>query len=260
MSLLTDLTRARLIDLTHDWHPGMPHWPTHPPFAYSLTKLHGEQTLPGGVSSAADLIAMGAHNGTHIDALCHFSQHGRLCGGIEVASIQTYTGGITAHGAETIPPLVQRGILLDFAAAGPLREDHEITPAELEQAERAAGVRIGPGDIVLLRTGWARYWNVPARYVNGQRHPGPGLAAAGWLSARGIRAAGADTVAFELMPSPSMAVHVHFLVEHGIHILENLNLEPLAGVREFAVAVAPLRLRGATGAPARVFALIEEHP
>lgn len=260
MSLLDHLRRARVIDLTHDYHPGMPHWPTHPPFAYSLTKLHGDQVIGDGVSSAADLIALGAHNGTHIDALCHFSQHGRLCGGLEVAPLQSYTGGLAAHGAETIAPIVRRGVLLDFAAQGPLGENHEITPAELERAEREAGVEIAEGDVVLLRTGWAQYWPDPVRYVNGQRHPGPGLAGARWLTKRGIFAAGADTVAFERMPSPGMAVHAHFLVEKGVFLLENLDLEAISGAfsRTFAFVAAPMKIRGATGAPLRAFALIEE--
>ena len=251
-----DPARARIIDLTHEYRPGMPHWPTHPPFAYSLTKLHGEQTLEGGVSSAADLIALGAHNGTHIDALCHFSRHGRLCGGAEVGPVQSYTGGVGVHGAETIPPVVRRGVLFDFAAGGPLAPERELTPEDFE----AAGLAPGPGDVALIRTGWARHWHEPARYLNGQRHPGPGLAAARWLSSRGVFAAGSDTLAFERVPSPGMAVHVHLLVESGVHILENLDLEELAaaGAREFVFVGAPMKIRGATGAPLRAFALLEE--
>jgi kynurenine formamidase len=251
------LARATLIDLTHDYHPGIPHWPTHPPYAYTLTKLHGEQTAAGGVSSASDLIALGAHNGTHIDALCHFSQHGRLCGGIDVAPLQSYTGGIAVHHAALIPPIACRGVLLDF---GELPADHEITAAEMERAERNAGVEIQAGDVVLLRTGWARFWPDPQKYINGMRHPGPGLEAAHWLTARGIIAAGADTPAFERVPAPSMPVHVHFLVDKGIYLIENLDLDQLArtSARVFAFIAAPLKLSGATGAPVRAFALQEE--
>jgi kynurenine formamidase len=251
-----DPARARIIDLTHEYRPGMPHWPTHPPFAYTLTRLHGEQLTGDAVSSASDLIALGTHNGTHIDALCHFSQSGRLCGGVDVRDAQSYTGGIAAHGAETIAPIVRRGVLVDLAAAGPLPAEREITPADLE----AAPANIASGDVVLIRTGWAQYWPDPARYLNAQCHPGPGIEAARWLSARGIFAAGSDTVAFERIPSPGMPVHVHFLVERGIHILENLNLEELAraGVREFVLVAAPMKIRGATGAPARVFAMLED--
>jgi kynurenine formamidase len=55
-----------------------------------------------------------------------------------------------------------------------------------------------------------------------------------------------------------MPVHVHLLVESGIHIIECLNLEELAaaGVSEFVFVGAPLKIRGATGAPLRPLALV----
>jgi kynurenine formamidase len=64
-------------------------------------------------------------------------------------------------------------------------------------------------------------------------------------------------VAFEKLPDPSMPVHVHLLVDKGIHIIECLNLEELAaaGVYEFVFVALPLKIRGATGAPVRPVAL-----
>jgi len=78
------------------------------------------------------------------------------------------------------------------------------------------------------------------------------------LSARGIFAAGSDTVAFEKSPVASMPVHVHLLVESGVHIIECLNLEELAadGVTEFLFVGAPMKIRGATGAPLRPLAVV----
>ncbi|MDE3167650.1 MAG: cyclase family protein, partial [Acidobacteriota bacterium] len=112
--------------------------------------------------------------------------------------------------------------------------------------------------IVLLRTGWGAFYGDARRFVNDTKCPGPGLAGARWLSARGIFAAGSDTVAFERVPAAAMPVHVHLLVESGIHIIECLNLEELAGagVREFLFIGAPLKLRGATGAPLRPLAVV----
>jgi len=55
--------------------------------------------------------------------------------------------------------------------------------------------------------------------------PGPELEGARWLSKHGVFAAGSDTVAFEKVPVASMPVHVHLLVESGIHIIEALNLK-----------------------------------
>jgi kynurenine formamidase len=91
------------------------------------------------------------------------------------------------------------------------------------------------------------------------RGPGPALASAQWLSARGIFAAGSDTVAFEKVPDAGMPVHVHLLVERGIHIIECLNLEELAaaGAAEFLFVALPLKLEGATASPIRPIAVLE---
>jgi kynurenine formamidase len=160
---------------------------------------------------------------------------------------------------DTIAPILRRGVLLDIARlnGGTLPEDFEITPERLDEAANAANVNISAGDVVLLRTGWAAYWNDAKRFVNGVRGPGPSLAGARWLSARGIFAGGSDTLSFEKMPAPAMPVHVHLLVESGIHIIECLNLESLAQERvaEFLFVAAPLKIRGATASPIRPVAI-----
>jgi kynurenine formamidase len=239
----------------------MPHHPAHPPFLFSLVKSHGEYLGPIGNSSASDAIALGSHVGTHIDALCHFSCGGKLYGGDEAAGLQSYGGGLRRHSIDTVPPILRRGVLLDIATAAgldPLPDDFEITAAQLDAAVSAAGVAIKPGDVVLLRTGWARYFRDPGKFISQVHGPGPGVAGARWLSSRGIFAAGSDTVAFEKVPDLAMPVHVHLLVEHGIHIVECLNLEELAkaGVSEFAFVALPLKLEGATGSPVRPIALV----
>jgi len=71
--LLAALQRAKVYDLGQPYFVGMPHYPTHPPFLFGLTKKHGDMVAENGMSSSADAIAMGSHVGTHIDALCHFS-------------------------------------------------------------------------------------------------------------------------------------------------------------------------------------------
>ncbi len=260
--LIARLATLRRFDLAQHCHAGMPHYPTHPPYARSLTKLHGDFVLENGASSAADAISLGTHTGTHIDALCHFSCGGRLHGGGEVAGQQDWTDGIAQHGAETMPLFLQRGVLLDVAGLwddSPLEESAGIDSALLERAESAAGVRLDQGDIALVRTGWGRYWSDPRRFVNELRLPGVTLDGARWLSQRGVAAVGSDTLAFERLPSPLMEVHVHLLVEAGVHILECLALEALsaARIREFVFVASPLKLDGATGSPLRPYALAE---
>src|ERR1017187_6003928 len=253
-SLIDLLTSASVYDLAQPYFTGMPHHPAHPPFLFSLVKSHGEYNGPAGNSAASDAIALGSHVGTHIDALCHFSCGGKLYGGGEAAGLQSYGGGLRQHSIDTVPPILRRGVLLDIArqiGVDALPVDFEITPAHLADAERGAGVGVRPGDVVLLRTGWAQFWEDPARFVSQASGPGPALAGAQWLSARGVYAAGSDTVGFERIPDASMPVHVHLLVENGIHIIECLNLEELAaaGVAEFLFVAPPLKIRGATAPP-----------
>jgi kynurenine formamidase len=252
------LASAKTYDLAQPYFTGMPHHPSHPPFLFSLVKAHGEYLGPTGGSSASDAIALGSHVGTHIDALCHFSCGGKLYGGDEVAGLQSYGGGLRRHSIDTVPPILRRGVLLDIAGSDPLPADFEITPAHLDAA--AKEIEIRRGDIVLLRTGWARYFRDPGKFIAQVHGPGPALAGAQWLSSRGIFAAGSDTVAFEKVPDFAMPVHVHLLVENGIHIIECLNLEELAHakVREFLFVALPLKIEGATGSPVRPVAVVTE--
>ncbi len=248
-------------DLGQPYFIGMPHFPTHSPYLYSLTKLHGEFVLDNGASSAAETITLGTHVGTHIDALSHFSCAGKLHGGFEPK--QSYGAGIDRHGVDTIAPIYRRGVLFDVAGllgVDALPEDFIVAPGHLE----ACGVNPQPGDVAVIRTGWASFWDDPRRFILGGhgsqvRGPGPTLDAARYLSARGIFAAGSDTVAFERVPS-QMEVHVHLLVESGIHIIECLNLETLARdhVKEFTFVALPLKIRGGTGSPIRPIAILDQ--
>jgi kynurenine formamidase len=265
LSALTDLLasigRCRAIDLAQPYFTGMPHYPLHAPYLYSLSKKHGEHVNPGGSSSAAEAIALSTHVGTHIDALCHFSSHGKLYGGADPADFQSYANGMEQLSVDTIQPIFRRGVLLDIArlqGVDVLPVDFVIEPEHLDLAQGAAATSIQPGDVVLLRTGWSRYWNDPARFISQVHSPGPGIEGARWLSARKIFAAGSETAPFESVPSPGMPVHVHLLVESGIHIIECLNLEELSasGAAEFLFVAAPLKIRGGTASPIRPIALV----
>jgi kynurenine formamidase len=242
-------------DLAQPYFIGMPHFPTHSPFLYGLTKVHGEIPLPDGGSSAADVITMGGHAGTHMDALNHFSCAGKLYDGRDVVAIQSYGGGIRHLSIDTVAPIARRGVLFDVAGLlglEALDSDMVITPELLDQCK----IDVQPGDVVLIRTGWAKFFRDPVKYASALRMPGVELAGARWLSQRKPFAVGSDTLAFERMPSPKMAVHVHLLVESGIHLIENLNLEELARdkKREFHFVGAPLKIEGGTGAPIRPLA------
>ena len=265
MSALTELLgaigRCRVIDLAQPYFTGMPHYPLHSPYLYSLSKKHGEFVNPGGSSSAAEAIAMSTHVGTHIDALCHYSSNGKLHGDIDPAGFQSYANGVEHLSIDTVQPILRRGVLLDIARVenvDVLPTDFVIEPNHLDLALKAANTDVQPGDVVLLRTGWSRYWNDPPKFVSQLHSPGPGIEGARWLSAQKIFAAGSETVPFESVPDQNMPVHVHLLVESGIHIIECLNLEELAasGANEFLFVASPLKIRGGTASPIRPVALV----
>jgi len=137
--LLRILNNSRVYDLAQPYFVGMPHFPTHPPFLFGLTKKHGDFVGPGGMSSAADSISLGGHLGTHMDALNHFSCGGKLHGGAEVESIQSYGGGVNHKSIDTVAPILRRGVLLDIATqqkVEALPKDFAITPEHLEAAQR----------------------------------------------------------------------------------------------------------------------------
>ncbi len=260
-SLLHQLTSAKVYDLGQPYFVGMPHHPVHPPFLFSLTKMHGDYVMPNGGSSASESLALGGHLGTHIDALCHFSCGGKLHGGYAVQEAQSYDRGMLQHSVDALGPIVRRGILLDIAGqqnVASLPAAFEITPEHLEAAANAQNLAIRPGDVVLLRTGWGAFFEDVARFESQMHGPGPSEAGGHWLSSHKIFATGSDTINFEMVPSRTMPVHVHLLVESGIHIIECLNLEKLAADRvdEFAFMASPLKIRGATGSPIRPFALV----
>jgi kynurenine formamidase len=265
-NLVADLVRAaRVFDLGRPMFNGMPQSPSHPAFRMVLQRRHGDHVRADGGSAASDLLVTGTHVGTHIDALSHVSQDGMLHGGV-FASESQRGGGFSEHGIDAVEPMFCRGILLDIPAA--LRIEacepaFEITSDELELA--LANRSIEEGDVVLVRTGWAKRWEDPEAYF-GLESGVPGVTEEGskWLASFGIRAAGSDTIAFEHVgPGAGHAflpVHRVLLVEHGIHIIETMDLEELAaeGPDEFLFVLSQLKLVGATGSPVRPLAVVFE--
>lgn len=265
-ALLEAVTRGlRTIDLGRQLRVGMPQSPNHPQFWHTLPRRHGDMVRADGGSAANDMITMGTHVGTHIDALAHVSQDGVLHGGLDAA--QACVGGkYVEHGVHTIEPMVRRGVLLDVPGALGLPDlpgDHEITVADLERCVAAQGVTVGEGDVVLIRSGWGKKFAEGAPYVGGPTGvPGIGRDGAVWFAERGVHALGADTIAFEHLPPGAghaqLPAHRVLLVEHGIYIVEAMDLEQLAaeGVHEFTFVLVPLNIFGATGSPVRPLAVV----
>jgi kynurenine formamidase len=262
---VTTTRGARMIELDHPLQKGMPIYPTHPPFHITLNNRHGDINRGCGYSSSSELIITSTHTSTHIDALAHVSENGKLHGGVDAATAQQGTELFKEHGVETIRPIFRRGVLLDIARARKvdvLEPATEVTVADLEAAAKTASVAIHPGDVILLRTGWTKHWTDSRKYLGLDSAGTPGVAADGaaWLAAKKPFAVGNDTAGFEqiLQTNITMDAHRILIAQHGIHIIENLDLEELSGCgrADFAFVTLPLRIKGATGSPLRPVALV----
>jgi kynurenine formamidase len=223
---------------------------------------HHMTMLPGDDGFAKDYIGLDYHNDgqSHIDAFCHVAFEGLLFGGSPASSV-------TAQGAraDTIDVLkdglVGRGVLVDVPRTRgvPWVEPGEhIFREDLEAAERAQGVRVEAGDILLVRTGHTRRlaelgpWNTPEAKAG--LHP----RAASFLADRCVAALGSDGNS-DTAPSTTEGVgfpiHVLALNALGVHLLDYLQFEDAArhceseGRWEFLFAAAPLRIAGGTGSP-----------
>lgn len=258
---------VEIFDLGRQLFPGMPQSPNHPAYTRTLPRRHGDTVRADGSSAANDLLVMGTHVGTHIDALAHVSHRGLLHGGADAVE-EGQGGEFGRHGVHTIAPMVCRGVLLDVPSALGVRScgaGYEITPADLDRALVHGGVELGSGDVALVRSGWGARFADGAEAYRGERSGVPGVGEAGaiWLADHGVLAAGADTIAFErLAPGSGHAElpgHRVLLVERGVYIIEALDLEALAAAThyEFTFILVPLNLRGATGSPVRPLAVVQ---
>lgn len=260
------LRGATALSLAQPLRTGIPCSPNHPGFRLSLTRRHGDGVRADGGSAAAEMIVTGGHVGTHMDAPAHVSHHGLLHGGVDAQEAQR-GGRFSVLGIDTVAPIAGRGVLLDVPrlvyGVDRLAAAHAIGPDELQAAADAAGVTVGAGDTVMVRTGWAQLWDDPVAFL-GHESGVPGVTADGaaWLAERGVRATGSDTTAYEhLAPGAGhslLPAHRVLLVEAGVPIMEMLQLERLSALRAaaFGLVVAPLPIEGGTGSPINPIALV----
>jgi len=196
---------------------------------------------------------------THVDALCHIFVDGVMYNGVPAAEV-------SSHGARrnsimaAASGICGRGVLLDIPrllGREWLDGGHRVTVEELERAEAAEGVEVGPGDILVVSTGRTRW----------RRAEGPGIITRGmagldaecvaWLRDRDIAVLGSDgvsdVVGGDMVTGWAMPVHQCLLAGMGVHLIDNIEMADLAdacaeeGQWSFFFAVAPLRLIGGTG-------------
>ncbi|MBI2190898.1 MAG: cyclase family protein [Planctomycetes bacterium] len=168
--------------------------------------------------------------------------------------------GIRKCDAASIPPIVARGVLIDVAAykkVEALTAGTAITPEDLQGALAAQATQLRVGDVVLVRTGTARYWGQSGSdhdKIRAHDSAGINLDSARWLVLeKGAILIGSDTSGLEVMPPPQGSasfnpVHDFLLVQQGVHIGEFHNCEELARdkVYEFCYVCATNKIRGTT--------------
>ena len=191
--------------------------------------------------------------GTQFDAFAHQMWGDSFYNCFKLGDIGTRTG-FKKLGVEHVGALMTRGVLIDVAGlkgVDMLPTSYNVTPEDLQQALAKAQQKLQPGDAVLIRTGWSKLMGKEnERY--GTLNAGIGVAAGQWLAAQQPMLIAADNCCVEVRPSEkphSLPIHAMMLIQHGIYLLENLELEALAAARayEFAFIVEPLKIKGATG-------------
>ena len=262
--LVSRLRDARVVDLAQTLHAEMPQLHGAPRFHLSLLRRHGDLVRGEGYSAANELLSTICHAGTHIDAIGHVSVDGLLYGDRSADEVQRGTRGLRELGIETVEPIVRRGILADVAGhlgVPALDPAFGISGDLLSATLEATGRHAEPGDVILVRTGWGRFWDDPERYVSRAAGlPGINDDGAAWIARAGAFATGSDTLMYEAVDprDDRMRVHSRLIRRESIHLIENMNLETLAGqdAFDFVVVILPLRLVGATGSQVRPIAIL----
>lgn len=208
----------------------------------------------------SSLVMVSDHAGSQIDGLAHITT-GADDHWYNGFNPSTHGGdfGPRAAGAETIPPIIARGVLIDVAAArgvDGLPDRTAITAADLDAACTAQETSLRPGDVVLVRTGALSLWDdarADPSVLRGPDASGLTLEAARWLVGQhGAMVVGSDTSMVEVFPAVDgdtwHPVHEYLLVEQGVHMAELHRLEELSRDRvyEFCYLALVPKLRGTT--------------
>lgn len=274
LTILSRINSGQVYDLSVEYFVGMPsfhslgdpgyqYWLTHTPHGTVVDNPNGlGRAMNEKVSYTGDAISMYTHMGTHIDALNHFGLDGKIWNGY---TPEEHLGdkGWKKTGAETIPPIIARGVLIDVATykgKETLDHNYRVNATDLKGALKQQGVSLQKGDVVLIRTGQARHYHDAKEYLHD--YPGINLEAVRWLvEDQQIMLLGADNLSFEAFPPERkdnwVPVHTYLLAEKGVMFLEQMFLEELAAAKvyEFAFIAASLKLRGASGSPMRPLAI-----
>lgn len=239
-----DLINSKIIDLSHTYDSKTIYWPTAEGF--QLEKLFAGRTK-GGYYYAANNIRTAEHGGTHIDAPNHFAK-GR-------------------NSVDRIPltQLIGKAVVIDVSKKAMKNRDYQVSVQDFVDWEDENGP-MPIGAIVLLRTGYGKYWPNRVKYMGTKKRGEQGVAelhfpgldpyTAKWLTKkRKVKAIGIDTPSIDYGPSKNFQSHVN-LFKSNIPAFENLaNLGKLP-IKNFYVIALPMKIRGGSGGPLRIVAIV----
>jgi kynurenine formamidase len=224
-----------------------------------------------GATGSADYFSIASHGiaHTHLDALCHIFYKGRMYNDRPVSEV-TSTGALRNSIEAGQDGIIGRGVLFDMPAV--LNKDwldggEAIYPEDLDLAEKAAGVPLKEGDILLLRTGRHKRREALGPGNSGGTAGGlAGLHATSlpWLHERGVALLGCDGIS-DVTPSGleggGLPIHSLIIPAMGVHLLDNAQFDDLAVACarrqrwQFLLTIAPLRLLRGTASPVNPIAM-----
>lgn len=236
----------KLVDLSHALEAETIFWPTEKGF---VLEKEFEGVTENGYFYAANKFSSPEHGGTHIDAPRHFSADGLS---VDQIPLNQLTGP---------------AILVDVSDHCAKDRDYLVSISDFERWEKRNGP-IPPEAIVLLRTGFGKFWPDRLRYLGTEERgvaavaklsfPGLGPEAAQWLvEKRKLKAVGLDTASIDRGRSKLFESH-RVLAKNNVPIFENLaGLEALPHTG-FTVFALPTKIKGGSGAPLRIMAALPE--
>jgi kynurenine formamidase len=268
VNLITDARRAaaralvkknRTVSLSRDIVPQ-----PHLQFGYHVT-FPSKRERADVVLDRFDLVYHG-YWVTHVDALCHVGWDGELYNGRPFANSLTAAGATWCPIDPLLDGIMTRGVLLDVAAGrkeGYVTVDNPVTPKELDETAARFGVRIEPGDVVVVRSGDEAFRRAHPEWIpRVSPHPGLQISCLEWFREKDIAAISWDMMDERPIGYAGFGMGVHLAIPFlGLALVDNTNPERLAkacaeeGRYEFLFTATPIRLVGATGAPAHPLAI-----
>jgi kynurenine formamidase len=260
MAAAASLVRAGVsVSLSHDYIKEA---------AEDATSPFGHEMIGQGMfTSDRFTVAYHGFAHSHMDALCHMAHEGEMYNGFARADAIHEEGCENLGITNAKQGIVTRGILMDIArlkGVDYLEPGDPIYVADLEAWEERTGIRVGPGDVLLVRSGrWARRAE-HGPWATGRLAAGLHASVAPWLHERGVAMIGSDYTNDQLpsgIPGVAMPIHQLTLVAMGMPLFDNLDLEDLARTAveqdrwEFMFVAAPLAVPGGTGAPLNPLAI-----